>query len=171
MENASKALIIAASVLLGVMIISIGVVLFQIFSGFSADNIKKMEEKQISEFNSSYLKYYGTITYTDKTTNKEATKPIEVTAHDIISVANNAKQNNSKYELTEQRTYAESSYYIQVQVNRDMNFEKATEEEYSNFLKENSLNQDNETKYYICKEVKISSLTKRVIFVKFEEYK
>ena len=47
MENASKALIMAASVLLGVMIISVGVVLFESFSGFAKDTTDKIEEARI----------------------------------------------------------------------------------------------------------------------------
>ena len=41
MENASKALIMAAEVLIGVMIISIGVYLFNVFGQYSADNTKR----------------------------------------------------------------------------------------------------------------------------------
>ena len=44
MENASKALIMAASVLLGLMIISVGVALFNTFSEFSRDTLDKVED-------------------------------------------------------------------------------------------------------------------------------
>ena len=47
MENASRALIMAASVLLGIMIISVGVALFNTFSEFSRDTLEKVDEKKL----------------------------------------------------------------------------------------------------------------------------
>ena len=168
MENASKALIMATSVLLGLMIISVGVALFNTFSEFSRDTLSKVEEKNIAEFNNNYIKYYGNIT-TEKN-GKEISKPIEVTAHDIVSVANLAKQNNEKYELENQNTYNENTYYVQVKVEKENNFEKKSEQDKNKFLQENSLTEENETKYYKCKEVKISEVTKRVMYIEFLEY-
>ncbi len=60
MENASKAFIMAATMLLGLMIISVGVALFQSFSDLGRDTIQKVENYKISEWNNTYLKYYGT---------------------------------------------------------------------------------------------------------------
>lgn len=168
MENASKALIMAASILLGLMIISVGVALFNTFSEFSRDTIEKVDEKKLAEWNNNYLKYYGTMAVEEN--GKYISKPIEVTAHDIVSVANLAKQNNENYELENQSGYDENSYYVQVQVDKKNNFEKSTEQEKNKFLQENSLTDENETKYYKCSEVKISEVTKRVIYIKFVEY-
>ena len=42
MENASKALIMAASVLLGVMILSVGVYLFYVYSDYSSNAYQRM---------------------------------------------------------------------------------------------------------------------------------
>jgi len=56
MENASKALIMAASILIGVMIISVGVALFNSFGGFSKDIMTGIEETQVAEFNTQFLK-------------------------------------------------------------------------------------------------------------------
>ena len=58
MENASKALIIAASVLAGVMIISVGVALFSTFSEFGKSTAEKVESDKIAQWNNTYLKYY-----------------------------------------------------------------------------------------------------------------
>lgn len=168
MENASKALIMAASVLLGLMIISVGVALFNTFSEFSRDTLSKVEEKSIAEFNNNYIKYYGSVS--SGKDGQELIKPIPVTAHDIVSVANLAKQNNEKYELENQSSYDENTYYVQVQVEKETNFEKKTEKQKNAFLQENSLTEENETKYYKCVEVKISEVTKRVMYIKFVEY-
>lgn len=169
MENASKALIMAASVLLGVMIISIGVALFNSFSEFSRSTMEKAEDTKIAEWNNNYLKYYGS--YTDED-GKE--RPIQVTAHDIVSIANSAKQNNINYEL-ETQNYNENTYYLQVQVKTEPHFEAKTDEEKNKFLKENSLTQNTDntysTKYYMCTEIKISEVTKKVIYIKFDDYK
>lgn len=172
MENASKALMIAASVLLGIMIISVGTVLFQSFSDFSKDAVAKMEEKQITEWNNTYLKYYGSNTYYDKEKKKEITRPIQVTAHDIVSVINSAKQNNINYFEDEwPQNPNENIYYLQVAIPGKKNAERMTEEEKIKFLQENALTETHETKYFRCKDVKVSSSTKRVYFIEFEEYK
>lgn len=169
MENASKALIMAASILVGVMIISVGVALFNSFSEFSRSTVQKVEDAKIAEWNNNYLKYYGN--YTDDN-GKE--RPIQVTAHDIVSIANSAKQNNINYELDTQN-YNENTYYLQVQVKTDSHFESKTDEEKNKFLKENSLTKNNDntysTKYYMCTEVKVSEATKRVVYIKFDDYK
>lgn len=154
MENASKALIMAASVLIGVIIISVGVALFSSFSQFGTSTAEKIEEAKILEWNNNYLKYENSNM---------------VTAHDIVSVTNHARQNNLSYELESQNKYDENTYYVQVQVGKDANFEKKTEEEKNKFLQENSLTQDNEVKYYTCSQVIVSKITKRVMFIKFEE--
>ena len=162
MENASKALLMAAGVLVGLLVISIGVILFTTFSELGKSTVEQMELDRIAEWNQNYFKYYGTniITKDGKTVNE----PILVTAHDIVSVANHAKQNNISYELQGQSKYDENTYYVQVQVGKDTNFEKKTEEQKNKFLKNNSL------KSYICvEEPKVSSITKRVMYIHFEE--
>ena len=73
MENASKALIMAASVLIAIMVLSLGVYLFSIFGGTSQEITNIITESQISEFNSNFTKYEG------KT---------DIRAQDIVSVAN-----------------------------------------------------------------------------------
>ena len=168
MENASKALIMAATVLLGVMIMSIGVALFNTFSSFSADTAKKMEEKQIAEWNNTYLKYYGEVTNDDG--KKE---PIKVTAHDIVSIINSARENNINYFQDENdlgKKYAgkENYYYVQVLIT-GKNAETWKEEQKLKFLKENSLTNENETINFKCTDVKVSSVTKRVYSISFEK--
>ena len=169
MENASKALIMAATVLVGVMIISIGVALYNTFSDFSKDVTQKVEDNKIAEWNNNYLKYYGKITV--EKNGKEEVKPIPVTAHDIVTVANHAKQNNVNYELENQQRYDENTFYVQVQVEKIPNFEKLDELRKNKFLQDNSITEANEVKYYMCESYKISSVTKRVIYINFVEYK
>ena len=57
MENASKALIMAAEILVGVLIISIAVYLIMTMGEYSANTTSRMEDAQITQFNQQFLQY------------------------------------------------------------------------------------------------------------------
>ena len=95
MENASKALLMAAGVLLGIMIISLAVYLFSNFAGTSSQIHANIEENQIAQFNSQFTTYEG----------KD-----NVTIHDVVSMASLATQNNQTYEIPYQAADENSSY-------------------------------------------------------------
>ncbi len=84
MENATKALIMAAGVLMGIVILSLAVYEFTSFGISSKEIHKANEETRLNEFNSQFTKYEG----------KD-----DVTIYDVITVANLAKENNSYYEF------------------------------------------------------------------------
>jgi len=118
MENASKALIMAATVLLGLMIISVGVALFQSFSDLGRDTIEKVENYKISEWNNTYLKYYGT-TEVQESERVLKTVPIQVTAHDIVSLINHARQyntNNFGEDITKWPGKDEKYLYVEIEI-------------------------------------------------------
>ena len=48
MENATKALIIAGAVLIGIILLSIGVALWRNFSNFSAENAQSTRTRPVS---------------------------------------------------------------------------------------------------------------------------
>ena len=83
MENASKALIMAAEVLVGVLIITFGVIMVRAFSNYGAVTTASMDDTKRTVFNNQFTKYY------DSTT---------ITIHDIITVSNLAQENNFTYE-------------------------------------------------------------------------
>ena len=58
MENASKALIIAGAILLAILIISLGIMIFNQASGVVNNN--SMSEVEISSFNQKFTQYEGT---------------------------------------------------------------------------------------------------------------
>ena len=58
MENASKALIIAGAILLAILIISLGIMIYQQASGVVNNNA--MSEVDINSFNQKFLQYTGT---------------------------------------------------------------------------------------------------------------
>ena len=58
MENASKALIIAGAILISIMIVSLGVLIFNKMGG-SAKEAANMDEQEIANFNSKITPYVG----------------------------------------------------------------------------------------------------------------
>lgn len=58
MENASKAFILAGSVLIAIMVISLGVYIFNRFS-ITAKESANLDEQEISSFNSKIRQYMG----------------------------------------------------------------------------------------------------------------
>ena len=102
MENASKALIMVASVMLGIILISFTILIFGIFKNFSIKNAESLEYKENSNFNSQFFKYY------ESEQNK-----IILTSHDLISIVNFVKENNLKYDLND---FSQNSYYVKIDV-------------------------------------------------------
>lgn len=60
MENASKALIIAGAILLAILLIGVGMLVFQSARGSIDEAVLKMSTQEISMFNSSFTNYEGT---------------------------------------------------------------------------------------------------------------
>ena len=58
MENASKALIIAGAILLAILVISLGVMIFNNIGG-TARNMANMDKQEIASFNSKITPYLG----------------------------------------------------------------------------------------------------------------
>lgn len=58
MENASKALIIAGAILVSILIVSLGVMIFNSMSG-TARKMANMDEQEIAAFNSKITPYLG----------------------------------------------------------------------------------------------------------------
>ena len=169
MENATRAFIMAAGVLLGVLILSLGIYLFSIFGQYSANAYETMEKNQITQFNSQFFKYYGNTTYNYVNENgkeETVTNPIKCTAHDIISIVNLAQQNNTEFELINEEKASDQTRYIQVDIGKNkknQNIEKWSETVKIDFLKENA------NKNYKCSAVLTNSVTKRVNYIRFEE--
>lgn len=108
--------------------------------------------------------------------------PIQVTAHDIVSLINHAKQyntNNFGEDVTKWPGKNENYLYVQIDIGNSRNAEKWNDSMKNNFLNDNSLNigPDDagtiraEKKYYMCTQCEISPVTKRVIYMKFVDYK
>lgn len=170
MENASKALLMAAGVLIGVLILSLAVYLFVTFGSTSAELHKQQATDRLNEFNSQFTSYEG----------KE-----RLTIYDVITVANLATENNNYYDIETKNLPSNAlpkdqpDYYISVFVGNtsiaygsDINSNVVT----SNY--QNLINQElariqpsgteEELPTYICK-TDTSTATKRVYKVVFTE--
>ncbi len=169
MENASKALLIAATALVGVLLISLGVYLFTVFGDFSAGMSKKLTEKNISEFNAQFLKYES---YQDENTGEWRNT---CRAQDVVTIANTAKEINNRYEYTIE-DQDKGFYYVRVIVKQGShtinNFEANSLEEYKEFLKQYSgekINDKYVVTYFKCNNIVINPDSKRVCSVTFEQ--
>ena len=180
MENASKALIMAAGILVGVMILTIAVTLFKTFSDFGNETYEKVEAERLAQWNNTYLKYQGLST--KKVNGHTVTVPLyPATAHDIITLANHARENNKKYELPmpySSKKADETTFYVQVCIENDSryrNMENLSQEKKEEFLRDNSITEDNgnKVKYYKCTsriDEMISNTTKRVTYIQFKAF-
>ncbi len=176
MENASKALLMGAEILVGVMIISIGVYLFNTLGSYSADTASDIEDTQIASFNQQFLKYYGM----SAIENGEL-EPTRWTIHDVVGLANLAKKINTQNELTEIEPISDYTSYIQVDVKIGTktfkNLESYTQDELIDLVKNYSIvyTQDGtetraNTKYFIVpEEPSINKNTRLVNYIKFVE--
>lgn len=156
MENASKALLMAAGVLIGVVILSLAAYLFVTFSS-SADDVKsEIANNQLNKFNSQFLAYE---------------QREDLTVYDILTAVNLAENNNKYYQLEPGDTN-----YITVKVDNSVvnstDIEKKIKPE--SLEKEGEMKEDNlggkSLKNYRC-NVLLSDITGRVNAVNFSSNK
>lgn len=147
MEDAVKALLIAAGVLICVMIITLGIALFSSLSQYVEDTQNRIEENALQKFNEQFTKYI----------NCE-----DLTIQDIVTVANIAYENNKNYNLTVQNGY---NYYVTIKIGNTQEIQETIKDNTAQLLKNNS------TKKYKCtyENVKINPNTGRVYEVIFQE--
>lgn len=170
MENASRALLMAAGVLVGVLLLSLAVFLFTIFGNFGSDMTAQMNEKNISEFNAQFLKY-------ESSQDENGDWQNLCRAQDVVTIANLAKENNAQYDysVSDEKT---GYYYVRVIVTTKdpkktrNNFETDSLDTYTIFLKDFSgkeINNSFNVWYFKCTNIKINPNSKRVCSVTFEQ--
>ena len=154
MENATKALIIAAEVLIGVMILSLAVYLFVTFGQTAKEVDERNAETQLLQFNEQYATYLGRK---------------DLTIYDVISITNKAKENNQVYENNEN-----DENYIVVNINGNINgaaqrdLQKKTEEQLNELiLNEQTGITGNGLPKFTCTDIKYSEITRKVILIEF----
>ena len=154
MENASKALLMAGSVLLAIMIVSLAMYLYANFYEETSQIEGNIEESQVMQFNNQFTKY--------ENNNK-------VTIYEVLSMANLATQNNKQYQF-EKQTATGDNYYISVFLEGKgyieyglSDLEKNIQNTYNGYITEQVSNITASTglKYYKV-QAEISSTTQRV---------
>ena len=154
MDNASKALLMAGSVLLSIMIITLAMYLFANFHQATSQIEGNVEESQVMQFNNQFTKYESNN---------------QVTIYEVLSMANLATQNNKQYQYEKQLAEGENSYiavfldgkgYIE---GGSSDLEKDIQERYSSYITEqlNHITHTTGLTYYEVK-VDISPTTQRV---------
>jgi len=99
MENASKALIIAGGVLIGIMVLSLLSYVFLNGGSFSNEQYKQIEKSQLQAYNLEFEKYMRK----------------DLNASDILTVINKAKDINEKRGIDKSER-ANDKYYTKIEV-------------------------------------------------------
>lgn len=156
MENATHAMLIAAGVLIGVMILSLASALFLDLRNYVDVSHDTIRFNELNSFNSKFLKY---------------SESENLQIQDIITVANIANENNISYDITtndqiQSSRDNEAVTYVAVDLkdgSRTMEIEKNIEENTAELLttyfKENA--------EFRCTKIEISDVTGRVYKVIF----
>lgn len=146
MENAAKALYIAAGVLIAIMVLSLGAVLYASLQGYINSTNQQIRFNEVNGFNAKFMDYLDR----------------DLNIQDVITVANIAYENNSSYN-TDVNQWDASANSLYVQVLLDGNrIDKNINENMVSMLEENK------DKVFICQTVSYSSPTSRVCSVSFK---
>jgi len=151
MENATKALLIAAGVLIGLMVISLGVSLYMSLSAYVESTQDEIAMTEIKEFNDQFTRYINC--------NNDGIIEHTLTIQDIVTAANTAYENNQTYELQE---HQDGNYYVTIKLDGVV-LEQTITSTAATLL------QAGLGKGYKCQstDVKISKITGRVYEVNF----
>lgn len=139
MDNASKALIMAAEILIGLTVLSIMAFLFVRMSGISANLNKNIGENKILEFNNNFTKFEGRA---------------DITADEILTCYNFVQKSNKDNEVENDPN---APYYVELYVG-DKKISNTNQ-----FLKNNN------TKYYYCNANINPDSSKNKISVKYKD--
>lgn len=91
MENASKALLIGAGILVAMLILFIAVRMFSSASQVTEAYQSKEVSSEVATFNANFTRFIGAVVKDDELTNQNYAK-----IHDLVSVANFAWNSNNK---------------------------------------------------------------------------
>lgn len=149
MENASKALIMAAGVLIGILIISLAVYIFVDFGTTSAKINEQNAQQKIVQFNSQFTSYI------DK----------ELTIYDVVTILGYAQENNKYYEETESEQIA-----VFLQTSSITNITNYSDIQKSNLIKKETLINGKLPVYKIKEEnIRYNDETGKVNYINFKQ--
>ena len=154
MENSTNALLMAAEILIAVLVLSFLSFLIITFGSFSKNMNAKMTESQIAEFNNQFLPF---------------SNRTNITAQEIASIINFAKQANDRNEL---KRNDKSEYYVRIYIDSREFFNDYTNSEY---LYEHGISDvieefiENNNEYYFSCNAKVVSKINNEINVTYNE--
>ena len=129
MENASKALIIAGSVLLSILVLSLIAYLYVYFGAQVNDYNETIRQNQLTKYNAQYTVYDGRK---------------DLTVYDVVSIISTAYSYNVKHK---EDTNYEGEYHVKVTLNGS-NIDKANPD---NSIDSTTLIINNKDKKFKCK--------------------
>lgn len=149
MENASKAMIIVAGALIGVMILSLGIILFDEMQAYVQVTNDKIDANAQNAFNTQFTNFISE----------------NLKIHDVITAANLAYENNIDYNMSPEETTTDvdpSMFFVAVYLDGDR-IDDTIPEEAADLLSNNL------EKTYEClsENVKYSQTTGRVYEIYF----
>lgn len=121
MENASKALILAGEMLIGVIVLGLLSFLFVSMGRSSKKINNQIETDRVLVFNNHFTDFNGRV---------------DITANEIVTVLNFAKKNNKDYNIDKN---SNSVYYVDVLVD-NVSIIDYTKDQLNEFLKNNNIN-------------------------------
>ena len=139
---------------MGVLILSLAVYLFSSFKATANENLKRMEQEELAQFNSFYLSYEGRT---------------DLTYYDVWNVVKKAEENNNSYGLDK---YENNNFGINVYLESTPLLTSSFGiDSISDFDQTNGkvIKDDGTATKYKCTSVKINSVTVRVYKVKFNK--
>lgn len=167
MDNAAKALLMAAEILIAILILTLAVYAFVYYSDVAVTYEKSRQEQEIQKFNSQYTKYLGTE---------------DVTVQDIVTLVHIAQDYNKRVYNNEgnKKVYNNAEKYAnndknKVEIMIDSNeLTKKNDDELIEYVKNNTSENDPgdpskiTTKKYKCTNAKYND-ENRVYKVIFSE--
>ena len=170
MENATKALLIAAGVLIGIMVISLGVSLYVSLGSYVDSTKEQLELNEISKFNTQFLKYNNTIL--DESGSEVPSFTLRI--QDVVTAANIAYENNKNLgDINGEAN--ENNLYVAVNVKYNgsqqlNNIQRTINSQDTNVWNSSKLLSSDSGHQYTCytANIKISNKTGRVYEINFE---
>lgn len=130
MENASKALLMAAGVLIGVLVLALIIYLFTYFGAEAQKFSEIINQNQLTKYNAQYTVFDGRK---------------DLSVYDVVSIINTAYENNQKHK--DDSTY-ETEYQVKVIVGGE---DKANANNLNLSQEITNLIEDNYETKYTCK--------------------
>jgi len=112
LENASKALIMAAVILISVVILSLAVYLFTYFGSYSKGVEEEVRDNQIAQFNSQFLSYDRKIKPVYDNDGNFKKNVGGLTIYDVITLANLAREYNKENELVDENVKGYIKFHV-----------------------------------------------------------